>query len=58
MADAGAPARVRYLGRVALLDDRMPSPVPLIIFAAVAFTVFVSGYWVFTRAKPTFADLL
>jgi lipopolysaccharide transport system permease protein len=44
--------------RAALLDDRLPSPVPLIIFAAVAFTVFVSGHWVFTRAKPTFADLL
>jgi hypothetical protein len=36
----------------------MPSPVPLIVFAAVAFTVFVSGHWVFTRSKPTFADLL
>jgi lipopolysaccharide transport system permease protein len=44
--------------RAALLDDRMPSPVPLIVFAAVAFTVFVSGHWVFTRSKPTFADLL
>jgi len=44
--------------RAALLDHRLPSPVPLIIFAAVAFTVFVAGHWVFTRAKPTFADLL
>jgi lipopolysaccharide transport system permease protein len=44
--------------RAALLDDRMPSPVPLIVFAAVALTLFVSGHWVFTRAKPTFADLL
>ena len=44
--------------RAALLDDRMPSPVPLVIFAAVALTLFVSGHWVFTRAKPTFADLL
>lgn len=44
--------------RAALLDDRLPSPVPMVIFAAVALTVFVSGHWVFTRAKPTFADLL
>ena len=44
--------------RAALLDDRMPSPVPLVIFAAVAFTAFVFGHWVFTRSKPTFADLL
>lgn len=44
--------------RAALLDDRMPSPVPLVVFAVVAFTLFVSGYWVFTRSKPTFADLL
>ena len=44
--------------RAALLDDRLPSPVPLVIFAAVAFTSFVFGHWVFTRSKPTFADLL
>ena len=44
--------------RAALLDDRMPSPVSLVVFAAVAFTVFVSGHWVFTRSKPTFADIL
>jgi ABC-type polysaccharide/polyol phosphate export permease len=44
--------------RAALLDDRLPSPVPLVVFAAVSFAVFVSGHWVFTRSKPTFADLL
>ena len=44
--------------RAALLDDRLPSPVPLVIFAAVALTSFVFGHWVFTRSKPTFADLL
>jgi ABC-type polysaccharide/polyol phosphate export permease len=44
--------------RAALLHDPMPSLVSLVVFAAVAFTVFVSGHWVFTRSKPTFADLL
>ena len=44
--------------RAALLDDRMPALFPLALFAGIAFTVFVSGYWVFARSKPTFADLL
>jgi ABC-type polysaccharide/polyol phosphate export permease len=44
--------------RAALLDDRLLSPVPLVVFAAVSFAVFISGHWVFTRSKPTFADLL
>ena len=44
--------------RAALLDDRMPALVPLALFAGVAFTVFVSGHWVFMRSKRTFADLL
>ena len=44
--------------RAALLDDRMPALLPLTLFAGIAFTVFVSGYWVFARSKPTFADLL
>jgi len=44
--------------RAALLDDRMPALIPLVLFAGIAFAVFVSGYWVFMRSKPTFADLL
>ena len=44
--------------RAALLDDRMPALFPLALFAGIAFAVFVSGYWVFARSKPTFADLL
>ncbi len=44
--------------RAALLDDRMPALIPLVVFAGIAFAVFVSGYWVFMRSKPTFADLL
>jgi lipopolysaccharide transport system permease protein len=44
--------------RAALLDDRMPGLVPLALFAGIAFTVFVSGHWVFMRSKRTFADLL
>ena len=44
--------------RGALLDDRMPALAPLAVFAGIAMAVFVSGYWVFMRTKPTFADLL
>jgi lipopolysaccharide transport system permease protein len=44
--------------RAALLDDRMPALLPLVLFTVVAVTVFVAGYWVFMRSKPTFADLL
>jgi len=44
--------------RAALLNDRMPALYPLALFAGIAFTAFVSGYWVFARSKPTFADLL
>jgi lipopolysaccharide transport system permease protein len=44
--------------RGALLDDRLPALGPLTVFAGVAIAVFVSGYWVFMRSKPTFADLL
>jgi lipopolysaccharide transport system permease protein len=44
--------------RAALLENRWPEGAPLGVFAAVALIVFVSGYWVFTRSKPTFADLL
>jgi lipopolysaccharide transport system permease protein len=44
--------------RAALLDDRLPALTPLVVFAGVALAVFVSGYWVFMRSKPTFADLL
>jgi lipopolysaccharide transport system permease protein len=44
--------------RGALLDDRLPALTPLVVFAGVALSLFVSGYWVFMRAKPTFADLL
>jgi lipopolysaccharide transport system permease protein len=44
--------------RAALLDQRMPDLVPLATFAGVALAVFVWGHWVFTRSKPTFADLL
>jgi lipopolysaccharide transport system permease protein len=44
--------------RAALLDNRMPAPASFVLFAAVAFAVFVSGHWVFMRSKPTFADLL
>jgi lipopolysaccharide transport system permease protein len=44
--------------RGALLDDRLPAPAPLVAFAGIALAVFVAGYWVFMRSKPTFADLL
>lgn len=44
--------------RAALLDGRMPAPVPFALFAVIAFAVFVSGHWFFMRTKPTFADLL
>jgi lipopolysaccharide transport system permease protein len=44
--------------RAALLDDRMPAPVPFALFALIAFTLFVTGHWFFMRSKPTFADLL
>lgn len=44
--------------RAALLDDRIPALAPLAIFAGVALAVYVTGYWVFARSKPTFADLL
>ena len=44
--------------RATLLDGRMPALIPLAIFAAMAFVMFVAGYRVFARAKPAFADLL
>jgi lipopolysaccharide transport system permease protein len=44
--------------RAALLDDRMPAPVPFALFAVIALVLFVSGHWLFMRTKPTFADLL
>jgi lipopolysaccharide transport system permease protein len=44
--------------RAALLDDRMPAPAPLALFAVIALALFVSGHWLFMRTKPTFADLL
>jgi ABC-type polysaccharide/polyol phosphate export permease len=44
--------------RGALLDDRLPALTSFAVFAGVAFAAFVSGHWVFSRSKPTFADLL
>ena len=44
--------------RAALLDDQLPGPIPLALFAVIALTLFVSGHWLFMRTKPTFADLL
>ena len=44
--------------RGALLDDRLPAPEPLAVFAAIAFGAFVFGYWAFSRSKRAFADLL
>ena len=44
--------------RGAVLDDRLPALSSLVVFAGVALAAFVSGYWVFNRSKPTFADLL
>jgi lipopolysaccharide transport system permease protein len=44
--------------RGALLDDRLPDPGPLVVFAGIAVATFVSGHWVFMRLKPSFADLL
>ena len=44
--------------RGALLENRLPALEPLLVFAAVSMVVFIAGHWVFTRAKPAFADLL
>ena len=56
--DVNPMTTIVYAYRAALLDDRMPTLVPLALFAGIAFVVFVSGHWVFMRSKRTFADLL
>jgi len=44
--------------RAAVLGAQLPSPAAMGMFAAVALIVFVFGHWVFSRAKPAFADML
>jgi len=44
--------------RGAMLENRWPEAGPLAVFAVIAIVLFVSGYWLFTRSKRTFADLL
>jgi lipopolysaccharide transport system permease protein len=44
--------------RGALLENRWPETGPLLVFGVIAIAVFVLGYWLFTRSKRTFADLL
>jgi homopolymeric O-antigen transport system permease protein len=44
--------------RGAVLGARPPSLTSAAVFASVALVVFVSGHWVFSRAKPAFADML
>lgn len=45
-----------YRGTV--LDGRLPAPASVGVLAAIAIAAFVAGYWLFTRAKRSFADLL
>jgi len=44
--------------RSAVLRADVPDPASLGVFAGMALTAFVCGYWVFHRSKQTFADLL
>jgi len=44
--------------RAAVLGAQLPSSAAMGMFAAVALIVFVFGHWVFSRAKPAFADML
>jgi lipopolysaccharide transport system permease protein len=44
--------------RSAVYHGRLPDPIPLAVFAGMALTAFVCGYWVFHRSKQAFADLL
>jgi lipopolysaccharide transport system permease protein len=65
-----APARFRWVlslnpmtfvvdaYRGAVLGARPPSLTSTVAFASVALVMFVFGHWVFSRAKPAFADML
>ena len=44
--------------RGAMLEQRVPALAPFAIFCAVSFVVFVVGYWVFSRLKYEFVDVL
>ena len=44
--------------RAAVLGERIPSIASLAVFATAALVLFVFGHWVFSRAKPAFADML
>ena len=44
--------------RASVLGASLPSLTAMAVFASVALVVFVFGHWVFSRAKPAFADML
>jgi ABC-type polysaccharide/polyol phosphate export permease len=44
--------------RAAVLGEHLPSLASAVIFTSVALMAFVFGHWVFSRAKPAFADML
>ena len=44
--------------RALVLGASLPSLTAAAVFASVALVVFVFGHWVFSRAKPAFADML
>ena len=44
--------------RASVLGASLPSLTAGVVFAAVALVVFIFGHWVFSRAKPAFADML
>jgi ABC-type polysaccharide/polyol phosphate export permease len=44
--------------RASVLGASLPSVTAAAVFAGVALVVFVFGHWVFSRAKPAFADML
>ena len=44
--------------RASVLGASIPSLTAAAVFAGVALVVFIFGHWVFSRAKPAFADML
>ena len=44
--------------RALVLGERLPSLTAAVAFTGVALVAFVFGHWVFSRAKPAFADML